>query len=288
MGEYDQDALLLCWWTGLLLLVLGVPAVALRLSRFSRHGTTVQGTVTRMLVRRNGRRTSVVPVVRFTDAATEREVTGTPTGGRIPQVGWPGQLISVRYLPGAPDLFQVGPQISLFDAGRASLLVMTLGSVALVLTRWTDPDAIATSAVLACSSFALTATAVMLRHSSTTEQRRLLRDKGVVAYGRLIGTVVAEGGPDSTHRYHPVLRFTTADGEQVTGADLSTSSRRRYPVGGPPVPVRHLPQDPTLFRLDAVGGLPGARSGRGDWHRALAVVVFCGVLITVGASLAVR
>ncbi|WP_327068233.1 DUF3592 domain-containing protein [Kitasatospora sp. NBC_01250] len=290
MGRDGHEVLLGCWWAGLVLLVVGVPAITLGLTRFARRGTEVQGTVSEvLLLPRRGGAGALVPVVRFTDAASEREVIGSPSCGRVPLAGWPGQPITVRYLPSAPERFQAGPQTSVFDAALSSLLVMTLGSVALVLTRWTDPDAIATSAVLGASGVALGAATVLTRRASRSERCTALRDKGVVSYGRIVGSLVVDGGGDNAHHYHPVLAFTSAAGEEVLGADLQTMSSQSYPVDGAPVPVRHLPENPLLFALDATVRRRSATTGpAARMFGLVTVLACCGVLIMVGANLGHR
>ncbi|GAB2738696.1 DUF3592 domain-containing protein [Kitasatospora kifunensis] len=287
MGRDGHEVLLSCWWAGLVLLVVGVPAISLALTKFARRGTEVQGTVTEvLLIRRRNEAATLLPVVRFTDAASEREVIGSPSCGRVPLAGWPGQPITVRYLPGFPEKFQAGPQSSVFDAALTSLLVMTLGSVALVLTRWTDPDAIATSAVLGASGVALCAAILLTRHADRSEQCTALREKGVVSYGRIVGSLVVDGGGNDAHRFHPVLAFTCAGGEEVTGVDLHTVSCQSYPLDGGPVPVRHLPENPLLFAVDA--SLRPKPSTGGPAARMIGLVTVlacCGVLIMVGANL---
>ncbi|PYC83760.1 hypothetical protein C7C46_08385 [Streptomyces tateyamensis] len=277
------------WWTGLVLLVAGVPAAGLRLTRFARCGTQVPGTVAEVLVEHRHGTDSVRPVIRFTDPTTEREVVGRPSCGRVPLAGWPGQPITVRYLPDRPEHFQAGPQTSVFDTALVSLLVMTLGSVALVLTRWRDPDAIATSSVLGCSALALGTATLLGRHTSRAHWRTRLGHKGVLTPAELVGTFVVDGGAEGAHRYHPVVSFTAVGGERVTGVDLSTHSRQGYPVGAAPLLVRHLPEDPLLFALDR-----SPSSGeRLPAHPAtavglLAALACCGVLISVGAGLGNR
>lgn len=291
MGRGGHEVLMGCWWTGLALVVLGVPAIALGLTRFARRGTEVQGTVTEMLVQVRRGAASLLPVLRFTDPASEREVIGSPSSGRVPLAGWPGQPIAVRYLPHAPDRFQIGPQTCVFDVALTSLLVMTLGSVALVLTRWTDPDAIATSAVLAASALALATATVLTRRAGRSQRSTLLRAKGVVGHGRIVGTLVVDGGGDSALRCHPVLSFTAADGEQVTGVDLHTHSREPYPLDGALLPIRHLPENPLVFGLDA-----SVRQTFADQGRAVSILgvglltalVCSGVLVTVGSNLSGR
>jgi Protein of unknown function (DUF3592) len=289
MGGHSHTALLVCWWTGLVLLVLGVPTAALHLTRYARRGTEVQGGVVRILVRRRGSSATVLPVVRFTDPASEREITGVPLSGRIPSAGWPGQAIAVRYLPGTPEVFQAGPQTGVFDACLGSLLVMTLGSIALVLTRWTDPDAIATSAVLAASAVAVGAAIALGRRAGDHERQWLLGAKGELASARIVGTLVVDGGAQAAHRYHPVLRFTAAGGEQVTGVDLATHDSRPCLPDGAEVPVRYVPEDPQVFRVEGTGG-PAGRAGRRavlapNAVGLLAVLTCCGILITVGELL---
>ncbi|MCX4747476.1 DUF3592 domain-containing protein [Kitasatospora sp. NBC_01287] len=291
MGRGGHEVLLGCWWAGLALLVMGVPAIALGLTRFARRGTEVQGTVAEVQVQERGGSATLLPLVRFTDPASEREVIGSPSCGRVPLAGWPGQPIAVRYLPGTPDRFQIGPQTSVFDVALTSLLVMTLGSVALVLTRWTDPDAIATSAVLAASGLALTTATVLTRRASRFERCTRLRDKGVVGCGRIVATLVVDGGGDGAHRYHPVLSFTAAGGEQVTGVDLRTHSREAYPLDDAPVPVRHLPDNPLNFGLDA--SVRQRFAAKGPAMTAIgfglvAALACCGVLVMVGTNLTNR
>jgi hypothetical protein len=287
MGQLSQGVLLFCWWGGLVVLVAGVPAAALRLTRYARRGIHVPGTVAEVLVEHRHGTASVRPVVRFTDPATELEVVGRPTCGRVPLAGWPGQPIAVRYLPGRPDRFQAGPQTSVFDVALTSLLLMTLGSVALVLTRWTDPDAIATSTVLAGSALALGTAAALSRRSCQVDLRTRLGHKGVVVPGELVGTFVVDGGADGAHRYHPVVSFTATGGQQVTGVDLGTHNRHGYPPDGAAVSVRHLPENPMLFALDR-----DASEEHRPVHPAkaalglLTALACCGVLITAGASLA--
>ncbi|WP_329566349.1 DUF3592 domain-containing protein [Kitasatospora sp. NBC_01266] len=288
MSRCEHEVLMGCWWSGLALLVLGVPAIALGLARFARHGTEVQGTVTEVLVPERQGAAPLLLVVRFTDPASEREVIGSPSCGRVPLAGWPGQPIAVRYLPDAPDRFQIGPQTSVFDVALTSLLVMTLGSVALVLTRWTDPDAIATSGVLAASGLALATATVLTRRAGRRERSTLLREKGIVGHGRIVGTLVVDGGGDNAHRYHPVLSFTAADGEQVIGVDLHTHSRESYPVDGAPLPVRHLPENPLLFGLDAPVRQTFAERGQAVGIIGVGLVAAlacCGGLVTLGGNL---
>ncbi|WP_157537814.1 DUF3592 domain-containing protein [Kitasatospora azatica] len=286
--------MLFCWWTGLVLLVAGVPAAALRLTRFARRGTEVQGTVAEVRVERWHGTDAVRPVVRFTDPATEREVVGRPACGRVPLAGWPGQPIAVRYLPGDPERFQIGPQTSVLDAALTSLLVMTLGSVALVLTRWTDPDAIATSTVLAASGLALGTATALTRHASRVDRRSRLCVKGVVSLGQVVGSFVVDGGGDRAHKHHPVVSFTAAGGQQVTGVDLTTHSRHGYPPDGAPIPIRHLPEDPMSFGLDWTAKRHRPLTPRRPRNPARAAVglfgalACCGALITLGATLANR
>ncbi|MFE0459696.1 DUF3592 domain-containing protein [Kitasatospora sp. NPDC058965] len=290
MDQLSQEAVLFFWWTGLVVLVAGVPAVALRLTRFARRGTQVPGTVAEVLVEHAPGSDAVRPVVRFTDPATEREVVGRPSCGRVPLAGWPGQTITVRYLPGRPERFQAGPQTSVFDAALTSLLVMTVGSVALVLTRWTDPDAIATSTVLGCSALALGTAVLLGRRSCRVEQRTRLGHKGVLAAGELIGTFAVDGGAEGAHRYHPVVSFTAVGGQRVTGVDLSTHSRHGYEADGTVVQVRHLPEDPLLFTLDrspTARRLPPVHPARAVFGLFTALAC-CGALISVGAALGNR
>ncbi|GAA1986155.1 DUF3592 domain-containing protein [Kitasatospora viridis] len=288
MGQISAGVPLFIWWAGLATLLLGVPAVALRLTRFARLGVEVRGTVTEVRVDRRRGVDAVALVVRFTDPASEREVVGGPACGRVPLVGWPGQSIVVRYLPGAPERFQIGPQTGPGDAALTALLVMTLGSVALVLTRWTDPDAIATSIVLACSGLALGTAGALNHRTDRHERRSRLRDRGVVVPGELVGTFVVDGGADGAHRYHPVVTFTSAHGDRVTGVDLGTHNRHGYPaVDGLRVAVRHLPQDPSVFRVDSLSRPPsGVRVGPAEAAVGLvAAMVCCGVAITLVETL---
>ncbi|MGF1430041.1 DUF3592 domain-containing protein [Kitasatospora sp. LaBMicrA B282] len=292
MGRHGHEVLLVCWWAGLAVLVLGVPAIACALTRFARRGTEVRGTVTEVLVRERNAAAVLLVVVRFTDPASEREVIGTPSCGRVPLAGWPGQAITVRYLPGRPDRFQIGPQTSVFDAALTSLLVMTLGSVALILTRWTDPDAIATSAVLTASGLALATATTLTRQAGRTSRSARLRGKGQPGYGVIVGSLAVDGGGEGAHRrYHPVLCFATAEGEQVTGVDLHTHNRQGYPLDGAPVPVRYLPDNPLQFGIDAA-----VRPRYGSPRQAAATVgvglvamlACCGVLLMVGTGLTGR
>ncbi|MFE9427866.1 DUF3592 domain-containing protein [Kitasatospora sp. NPDC006697] len=291
MDQVSHGLPLFVWWTGLVVVVAGIPATALWLTRFARRGAEVRGTVAEVRVARRHGADSVGLVVRFTDPATEREVIGTPSCGRVPLAGWPGQPVSVRYLPGAPERFQIGPQTSSADAALVSLLVMTLGSVALVLTRWTDPGAIATSAVLAASGLAL-GTAGLLNHRAGRHERRArLREKGVLVPGELIGTFVVDGGAEGAHRYHPVVAFTSVGGERVTGVDLCTHNRHGYPAAdGLPVAVRHLPQDPAVFRVDSLQRRPrpGGPLRPPTAVELLAAVLCCGVAVTLAATLPSR
>jgi hypothetical protein len=286
MGQVSQGVPLYCWWTALVVLVVGVPAVALRLTRFTRLGSEVRGTVADVRLTRQHGADSVRLVVRFTDPVSEREVVGRPACGRVPLAAWPGQTITVRYLPGCPERFQVGPQTSPLDAGLTSLLLITVGSVVLVLARWTDPDAIATSTVLAGSALALGSAALLNRRAGRQERRARLRSRGVVGPGRLVGSYVVDGGTDGGHRYHPVVSFSSAAGEQVTGVDLATHNRHGYPADGRIVTVRHLPQDPMLFR---VVSLSQPRAERASLTSAtvglVAMLACCGALITVGETL---
>jgi hypothetical protein len=289
MGHVSHGMALSCWWAGLVLLVVGVPAAALRLTRYARLGTEVRGTVAEVRLTRLRGVDSVRLVVRFTDPVSEREVLGRPACGRLPLAGWPGQSIAVRYLPDCPERFQIGPQPSLLDAGMVSLLLMTVGSVVLVLTRWTDAGAIATSAVLAASALAL-ATATLLNHRTCLRERRArLRRRGVVAAGRLVGSYAVEGGSDGGHRYHPVVSFTSARGEQVTGVDLSTRSRRGFPADGRLVTVRHLPQNPLLFRVDGISQPPPRHTAMSTAAVGLiTMLACCGALVTAGQPLTGR
>ncbi|MCC9309299.1 DUF3592 domain-containing protein [Kitasatospora sp. RB6PN24] len=286
MSHVSHGVSLYCWWAGLLALVVGVPAVALRLTRFARLGTEVQGTVTEVRLSRWHDADSLHLVVRFTDPASEREVVGRPACGRLPLAGWPGQVVAVRYLADDPERFQVGPQTSVLDAGLTSLLLMTVGSIALVLTRWTDPDAIATSAVLAGSALALGSAALLNRRTGCRERQARLRSRGVVGPGRLVGSYLVDGGADGAHRYHPVVSFASVGGERVTGVDLSTHNRHGYPSDGRLVTVRHHPHDPLLFRIDNLSRPSSERAAMTTATVGLvAMLACCGALITVGETL---